>query len=389
MPVMPLRILLAAATLLLLPAAAHADSIVFVKDSNVWVASPDGSNQRQLTRDGTADHPYRSPSQADDGTVAASQLDSIRLIRRDGTLIRDIDPPSLVNSVSHAMDGTPVDVALSPDGETIAYTFVSASCPVAASCGARAATGYVSAAGSPLPGNLYLSNPSWVGNSRTLVFGGYLSQVNTHDLGASDAVHWFDDYEIVGQTDSTDLGDGELSVQGDKLALVRSYGADTHIAWYTTNGSALPAPQCATGRLEGLYGPTWAPDGQSLAWGEPDGVWVKPSALDCTVQPSLVIPGATEPDWGPAGVGAPAKPRLSVRAKKRKVTVSVPCSTACVVQAKLVRRGKTIAKKRTTLAAAGTAKLALRAKRGKVQARVTVTLADGSATTLQKRLSLR
>ena len=306
---MLLRFLLAAAALLLLPAAAHADSIVFVKDANVWVASPDGTGQRQLTRDGTADHPYRSPSQADDGTVAASYLDSIRLIRRDGSLIRELDPPSLVNSVSHAMDGTPVDVALSPDGKTIAYTFVSASCPVGASCGARAATGYVTSAGAALPGNLYLSNPSWVGNSRTLVFGGYLSQVNTHDLGAAEDVHWFDDYEIVGQADATDLGDGELSVQGDKLALVRSYGGDTHITWYTTNGSALPTPQCATGKLEGLYGPTWAPDGQSLAWGEPDGVWVKPSALDCTVQPSLVIPGGTEPDWGPAGVGAAAKPR--------------------------------------------------------------------------------
>src|SRR5687768_3913137 len=73
MPGMPLRLLLAIVAILLIPAAtASADSIVFVKDANVWVASPDGSNQRQLTRDGTADHPYRSPSQADDGTVAAS-----------------------------------------------------------------------------------------------------------------------------------------------------------------------------------------------------------------------------------------------------------------------------------------------------------------------------
>jgi hypothetical protein len=64
MPAMLLRILLAAAALALFPAAAHADSIVFVKDGNVWVAAPDGSNQRALTRDGTADYPYRSPSQA-------------------------------------------------------------------------------------------------------------------------------------------------------------------------------------------------------------------------------------------------------------------------------------------------------------------------------------
>jgi WD40-like Beta Propeller Repeat len=397
---MPLRILLAALAILLVPAAAaSADSIVFVKDSNVWVASPDGSNQRQLTRDGTADHPYRSPSQADDGTVAASYLDGIRLIDRGGRLIRELDPPPLTNSVSHAMDGTPVDVALSPDGSKIAYTFVSASCPVGASCGARAATGYLTSTGAPLPGNLYLSNPSWVGNSRTLVFGGYLHQVNTHDLGAAEDVHWFDDHEIVGQENSTDLGDGELSVQGDKLALVRGYGSDTHIMWYTTNGSALPTMQCATGKLDGLYGPTWAPDGQSLAWGEPDGVWVKPQALDCTVQPALVIPGATEPDWGPAhpaNPGAPATPRaatLKVRAAKRRVTLSVPCATACTVRAKLVRRGRTIASKRKTLGAPGTAKLTLKPKRlkrgAKVTVRATVTLADGSATTLQKRISAR
>jgi hypothetical protein len=388
---MPLRILLAALAILLVPAAAaSADSIVYVKNANVWVASPDGSNQRQLTRDGTVDHPYRSPSQADDGTVAASYLDSIRIINRGGKIARELDPPPLTNSVSHTIDGTPVDVAISPDGRTIAYTLVNVSCPVGASCGARAATGYITATGSPLPGNLYLSNPSWVGNSRTLVFGGYLHQVNTHDLGAAEDVHWFDDHEIVGQESSTDLGDGELSAQGDKLALVRGYGADTHIMWYTTGAPpALPTMQCATGRLEGLHGPTWAPDGESLAWGEPEGVWVKPSPLDCTVQPSLVIPGGSEPDWGPAhpaGPGAAAKPRLKVVAKRR-VTLSVACPTACIVNAKLVRRGRTIASKRTTLAAPGTARLRLKRAKGKLTVRVTVTLADGATTTLVKRVS--
>jgi hypothetical protein len=395
MPAMLIRILLAAIAIALVPAAAaSADSIVFVKDANVWVASPDGSGQRQLTRDGTADHPYRSPSQADDGTVAASYLDSIRLIRRDGTRIRELDPPPLTNSVSHAMDGTPVDVAISPDGSKIAYTFVSASCPVGASCGARAATGYITTTGVPIPGNLYLSNPSWVGNSRALVFGGYLHQVNTHDLGAAEDVHWFDDQDMVGQENSTDLGDGELSVQGDKLALVRGYGSDTHIMWYTTNGAppALPSMQCATGKLEGLHGPTWAPDGQSLGWGEPDGVWIKPSALDCTVQPSLVIPGGSEPDWGPAQAAAPAAPaapRLKAAASRKRVTVSVPCATACIVDAKLLHKGRRVAKRRAKLGAAGTAKLTLKPRkrlkrRAKVTVRATVRLADGTATTLKK-----
>jgi hypothetical protein len=349
-PAMLLRVLLTAAALVLVPAAAaSADSIVLVKDANVWASASasDGSGQRQITRDGTADSPYRSPSQADDGTIAASYLDSVRLINRSGKIVRELDPPPLTDSVSHPMDGTPVDVAISPDGSKIAYTFAQASCPPGASCGARAATGYISATGETLPGNLYLRNPSWATNERTLVFGGYLHQVNTLDLGAADAVHWFDDQDVVGQPDATDLGDGELTRAGDKLALIRGYGSDTHIIWYTTSAPpALPTMQCMTGKLEGLSGPTWAPDGESLAWQEPDGVWVKRSALDCTVQPSLVIPGASEPDWGPAHpapVGAPAAPALKATASRKRLR-----------------------------------------RRARVTVRATVTLADGTATALKK-----
>jgi hypothetical protein len=71
------------------------------------------------------------------------------------------------------------------------------------------------------------------------------------------------------------------------------------------------------------------------------------------------------------------------------VTVSVPCAAACTVRAKLVRRGRTIASKRATRGTAGTAKLTLKpkrrlARRAKVTVRATVTLADGTATTLKK-----
>ena len=45
----------AACALAALPAAASADSIVFVKDANVWLAHADGSGAYQVTTDGTAD----------------------------------------------------------------------------------------------------------------------------------------------------------------------------------------------------------------------------------------------------------------------------------------------------------------------------------------------
>ena len=56
---------------LALAAPAAADSIVYVKDANVWVARPDGSEARALTTDGTPQLPYGTPTQADDGTVLA------------------------------------------------------------------------------------------------------------------------------------------------------------------------------------------------------------------------------------------------------------------------------------------------------------------------------
>ena len=97
----------AAAALALSPALASADSIVYVKDANVWLASGDGGNQYQVTTDGTAEHPYRSPSQADDGTIAVGHGTEILRMKQNGTVLNRLDPPTLMNSVSHPMDGTP------------------------------------------------------------------------------------------------------------------------------------------------------------------------------------------------------------------------------------------------------------------------------------------
>ena len=321
----PLRALagLACALPLVLAAPAMADSVVFVKDANLWVANPDGSGARAVTTDGTADSPYRSPSQADDGTIAVSFKQVVRVMDRDGTLVRELDPPALTDSVSHPVDGVAVDVAISPDARTIAYAFASYSCPVGADCSGRTTMGYMPTAGGGSPsqysGSIYLSNPSWASNTRTLAFGGFGHQVNTHDLGPGTTdVHWFDDEELdydhdgtpEGPGNSTDIGDGELNRQGTRIAYVHGYGSNTHIIWATVAGSAIPSPVCATGSIQGMHGPTWAPDGTGLAWGEPDGVWlVEETATEdsqCAArQPHLAIPGGSEPDWGPAGIGAP------------------------------------------------------------------------------------
>jgi WD40-like Beta Propeller Repeat len=308
---------LAGLCLAVTPAVAAADSIVFVKDSNVWLAKPDGSGQYQVTADGTYASPYRSPSQADDGTIAVGKGNEIVRMRQNGTVLNRLDPPPLENSISHPMDGAPVDVAISPDGSRIAYTFAGYECGGGTvSCMTRYATGYTAADHLTPPepaGTTFFSNPSWITSTRTLQFGGFGSQVNIHDVGAASAVHWFDDSDYAS---GEDLGDGELSRDGTEIALVRSYGENAHLIWWKIAGNAHagtpsygdPASGCATGAQAGFEGPSWSPDGTQLAWKEvnpatkqPE-IWVKPQALDCAVQPRLAIAGGSEPDWGPANV---------------------------------------------------------------------------------------
>lgn len=295
-------------------AAALPGTIVFLRGHNVWVARADGTGQTQVTRDGTAEHPYRSPSQSDNGVIAAGHRNHLVTMRQNGTVLNRLDPPPLLNSVSHPMDGPPHDVAISPDGTKIAWTFTSYTCPVGTSCGARAATGITDADRlTPVSkyGTSYLSHPSWVGNRRTLQSGGYLHQINLHDLGGT-PFHWFDDQDVAGE--STDLGDAELSPDGRYLAAVRGYGNGTHLVWYRVNGNAFSGPKpplptwlCLTGELPGYADPTWSPDSAAFAWEEPDGIWLKRGPADCAM-PTLHIRNASQPDWSAAPLNT-AKPK--------------------------------------------------------------------------------
>lgn len=335
-------------------AVASQGSITFIKNNDVWIANPDGTGQFRVTWDGSEDFPYRSPSQANDGTIAAGHLNDIVLLKQNGELIREIDPPALTNSVSHPMDGAPVDVAISPDGRIIAWSFVGYECDSTVDCGPRSATGYTDASGiTPVGkyGSTFFNNPSWVGNSRTIQGGGYGSQVMLHDLG-KDAVHWFDDRDYA--ENSTDLSDSELSVDGKRLASIRGYGADTQVFTYDVSGNALsgpapvtPAPDCMIGTEEGIANPTWAPDSNHLAWQNNEGIWTG-NLGDCDdAGLKLVIPDASEPDWGPATVNpSPGGIRLPFaslgRALKKGLTIDFTSIGKGRVDFKVRLGGKTL-----------------------------------------------
>ena len=115
-------LLTAALLALLISAPAQADSIVFNKDGDLWLAYPDGSQRTLLASDKAA---YGHASVADDGTVVATWgggpgLDPFELRRldRSGKVLSRIQ-----TAAKNANWGGVYWARVSPDGTKIAYTF--------------------------------------------------------------------------------------------------------------------------------------------------------------------------------------------------------------------------------------------------------------------------
>jgi len=169
--------------------------------------------------------------------------------------------------------------------------------------------------------------------------------------------------------------------------------------------------------------PTFSPDGAGLAFGMADGVHVAtvPNFQSaCTLEgatpdPPLVIPGGSEPDWGPADVPAaraatpapaptqPAQPttppktdapsfsasvKSATKARGVKLTVKVPGKGK--LSAVALAGKKTVGKASATVKQAGTAALKLSVKKkGKLKVKVTFTPATGAATTKTLSVTVR
>lgn len=294
-------------------AATGPGTIVFIRKHDVWIARGNGRGLHQVTTDGTATTPYVSPSQSDTGVIAAGHGPHIVVMRQNGKVLKRLNPRPLTDEASHPLDGPPVQVAISPDGRLVAYTFYSYGCRVGVPCDAYTGTGITRTdrlTAASKYGQTYYWSPSWVGNRRTIQSGGYLHQISFKDLGA-EPVHWFDDkdVELVGPGQSTDLEDAELSADGRWLAAVRGYGDTTTIAWYSVTGEArqgtpppVPTWLCVTSQLKGLAGPAFSPDSKVLAWQEPDGIWSTTLDTESCENPALLIPNAGQPDWSAAAL---------------------------------------------------------------------------------------
>lgn len=434
---------LAAGALFALPtAAAQADSIVYIDGGNVWSAAPDGSKKVQLTDGGQ----WHSPTQSDDGTIAAVQGSGpIQVMTGDGRPLRTITTPTAKSGDGGTFAPRPVGLSFSPDGSKIAYSYVANSCPVASTCGTIQRSTFYTAAdvteATPITtyGNQYgVSDPEWVTNSRALVFGGAGSQVSIDDLNVGD--YNFKPW----MTPAADQGDGEVSRDGKHLATTFFYGKDTIIAFFAVKGDiktetppAQPDVACNTTPADEKYAdPTWSPDGMGIAYESAKGIEVarfsKLDASGCAADDGpLLSASGSEPDWGPANPPAkrwtapvdpkptatptatttatptatptvkPTTPAVTYagaakatrQALRKGLKVRVNASAPGAVSVKLVARGKTVATGTAKATAAGSVTIKLgkarKAKKGKAKLVITLSPSAGAPVTVTKALTIK
>jgi WD40-like Beta Propeller Repeat len=338
-------IIAAAAALALGLAAASpaaADSIAYIKGGNVWLATPDGARQAQVTTSGG----YAYVSQADDGTmIALAPGERLHKLSRSGQVLADF--------ATYVSDGVPqsgpvnkfhgpFEPTISPDGRLVAFEWFNdnyendpscspASVPPCYVYSSRQGVGITHSDRLTGPEEFGLLTgwiyPHWVSNDTLL--RSYANSVLNDDsvfnkigpgIGDGQLDHWFYDQQG-GQT----VKDVELSRDGKTVAGIVGQGDDRLRVYRPTvdpfnapNWNHVPFAQgnqpvvqpCyeysnpVGGRFESV---SIAPDGRHLAYGVGDGIWVSnvpDLAAGCAqaTENALKIPGGRFPDWGPADV---------------------------------------------------------------------------------------
>ncbi|MDA0162767.1 hypothetical protein OM076_21015 [Solirubrobacter ginsenosidimutans] len=432
---------------LLVPAIAapmaSADSIAYVNktDGNVYLSTPDGSRQYQVTTTGG----YSDVSQADDGTMIALKGVRLNKLARDGTVLADFDTP--VSDTRDAPAKTfygPFDPAISPDGTKVAYTYYymtqsqnpgcfPPTCVVAIN---EAGTGYSYSDRQTSwqePGLGYHSgwrHPSWVDNDMTMISNPshlpnrdiILDRISDGGNGHGNMVmNWTSDTA----ENNPHVSGGDITRDKRKLAyqsgendstLTVSYVPAFPTAWKDGDPNTDEIRVCYrySNPAGGAFGvPTFSPDGGAIAYHAGDGIHVAAVPAfggDCTLDgatpaPPVVIPNGVEPDWGPADVPAarPAanttptttnpttktnttKPSLSVKVlaatRRAGIKLSVKVTGKGKLSATAKSGTKTVGKASATVKKPGTASLRLKVSRkGKLAVKITWRPTGGTAIT--------
>ena len=339
------------ASCLALPSAAQASTLVYTDGGDVWAADMDDGSVHRVTTDGSAANPYRSPSQADDGTIVAvrGRADEARLYRFDQGGNRLNTPFETA-----APTTGPLDPQVSPDGKLVTYyaaTIVDGCGPFYTCPDTATAIQYTAADRFTKPDQYGdaggFAHPSWIDDARTLVFsnGAWI-----HQVGQDNSTQWIpnDSYnDATEEAKFRNMTEGDISRDGRRVAVVLSHYQDRtgFLQLYRPEGDFTKAPawtcriKSADGSLNGIFSdPTWSPDGSQLAWAETDGIHI--AGIDdttCAITNAMTLPGQ-EPDWGPAGYSPPAAPPVLAKVKVAAKTITFTVSELSAVIFKFQRK---------------------------------------------------
>ena len=336
-------ILLALLAALAAAAPASADSIAYVKDGDVWLASPDGKRQQQVTRTGV----YSYVSQADDGAmIALAPNERLHKLSRTGTVLADFatmvsDGAPKAGPVDKF--GGPFEPEISPDGKLVAFEWFndsysdggsncsSSSVPPCYVLSSRSGVGITHADRLTGPEEFGLLTgwiyPHWMSDDKLLRSspGAILNEnavFNTIGPGKADKEmkRWFFD-----ANGGNDVFDVELSSDLKTIVGIVGQGSDRLRVYrplfdpYSAPAQKLGPFDANTPVVEPCYelkdpvggkfeSPSLSPDGRRLAYGVGNGIWVA-SLPDLsggcqlgTDAGKLVIPGGRFAHWGPAGI---------------------------------------------------------------------------------------
>jgi hypothetical protein len=312
----------AAAGLLLAASPAAADSIAYVRDGDVWLSTTDGSRQYRVTADGG----YSTVSQADSGRLVALRGTRIRHLERDGSVIADIGTPVSNDDPAMSFRG-PYEPEISPNGKRVSYSYYwqykgydpycnpGNGCYVQRLYHGTAFTDPNRLTAWDEPGFQRQSGwiySSWVDDDTVLLSHPSVQPNEDVVLASPNSKDGFRRWFVDHQYHDT-ITDATISRDRSAMATVTADGASLSIL--RSEGLFYPGypVRCfeATGPAGKFASPTFDPSGTRLYWAEGDGVHavtLPKFGAGCgnvADAPRLLVPGGSNPAWGPADVPPP------------------------------------------------------------------------------------
>lgn len=303
-----------------LTGVASAASISYTgSDNNVWLASPDGKLKHRVTTTGTADVPFRSPTQKNDGTIVAIQRAGAGSSTAFAHFLRPTDG-KITNSWILPKTGSGSFVPftggqISPDGGMFVYDWRFFDCPIGGCVGGQRIS-FIAGPGTTNPCLINCHSgyikPRWIpGTPYAGAVSDNLQTIAVQKQGAAGPVAWL----VANDPGSELISSFDVGPTGRTLVETTAPGDGPSNLIVVQNNGTPPdgAPQvlCATTNYApDNSNPRWSPDGSMISWTGANGVNVSPAPTTdggvCGLSPRLVGPGGKDGSWGRANIPATA-----------------------------------------------------------------------------------